>query len=562
MQAIRLLMLLLILMMFQNGYAARQKYHLPYYDHCSTLPTDVLIAKAERFSKSKALIDSAMVCYSVIANRYFIQDLDKDGIMKSIFAMNRLGYIYKYNHFDYEKSYGWLLEAEEISLKNGIRKYLPYIHQNLASFYELDDKGNSRQLVLNGYKKAFEESIELKDYKVMTSIFINLLTFTPKMSFILKEYRQFAKIPNAPHIEMYRFAQAFYKGCVAYEDKHYQDALVNFNHMLNLVDAPTPVMAARYRMMAISKKMQTLFVMGKDEQALTQLQTLLDLAKSQGARDVITDSYRVFYEYNRDHHRQTEATRYYALYLENKDSLLTYDKQTDITELNFQVQLNRANEQVKNLYYKKRVQDYMLLAVSILGLLAVIIAVILWRNFRIIRSKNQQLYRRSVELIRQKNRDEERLSPLDNVQTDDKTAENTDFIDRKPRYSTSRLNDSIRKILIQRIDNVFSTSDEIYDSQFSLIRLAELVNSNQSYVSQVINEQYGKSFANVLTECRINEACRRFNDIAKYGKFTIEAIASSVGFKSRTSFGAVFKRMTGLTPSMYQKMARKANTNA
>jgi dihydrofolate synthase/folylpolyglutamate synthase len=38
---------------------------------------------------------------------------------------------------------------------------------------------------------------------------------------------------------------------------------------------------------------------------------------------------------------------------------------------------------------------------------------------------------------------------------------------------------------------------------------------------------------------------------------TIEAIAQSVGFKSRTSFVALFKKLTGLTPSAYQKMARQ-----
>lgn len=52
-------------------------------------------------------------------------------------------------------------------------------------------------------------------------------------------------------------------------------------------------------------------------------------------------------------------------------------------------------------------------------------------------------------------------------------------------------------------------------------------------------------------------ACRRLGDIDHYGQLTIEAIASGVGFRSRTSFVTSFKRITGLTPSEYQRLARE-----
>ena len=76
-------------------------------------------------------------------------------------------------------------------------------------------------------------------------------------------------------------------------------------------------------------------------------------------------------------------------------------------------------------------------------------------------------------------------------------------------------------------------------------------------MSQVINTKYGKSFSSLLSEYRVNEASRRLADLEHYGDYTIEAIAQSVGFKSCTSFVALFKKLTGLTPSAYQKMARQ-----
>jgi AraC-like DNA-binding protein len=84
-----------------------------------------------------------------------------------------------------------------------------------------------------------------------------------------------------------------------------------------------------------------------------------------------------------------------------------------------------------------------------------------------------------------------------------------------------------------------------------------LSGSRYKYVSQVINEYYEQNFNNFLNSFRIKEACKRMRDLDNYGNYTIEAISESVGFKSRSTFVTSFKRITGLTPSQYQRMARE-----
>ena len=74
---------------------------------------------------------------------------------------------------------------------------------------------------------------------------------------------------------------------------------------------------------------------------------------------------------------------------------------------------------------------------------------------------------------------------------------------------------------------------------------------------QVIHEKWGENFNSFLNSYRIKEACRRLGDVDHYGQLTIEAIATGVGFRSRTSFVTSFKRITGLTPSEYQRLARE-----
>ena len=70
----------------------------------------------------------------------------------------------------------------------------------------------------------------------------------------------------------------------------------------------------------------------------------------------------------------------------------------------------------------------------------------------------------------------------------------------------------------------------------------------------------GRNFNALMNEYRIKEACRRLMDAENYGSYTIEGIARSVGYKSRSNFITIFKSIIGLTPSAFQKMYRDGNT--
>ncbi len=530
--------------------ASRQRYHLPFYDHCAKLSTDTLLAMGDRYMHQQERTDSALVCFSVVANRYYEHNLSTEEIEKSVWAMNMLGYLFKYSRFDYEKSYGFLVTALDISDKHHLQRYLPYIRQNLAPYYQM---GGSRehgsegyQNMMDCYRQAFDEAVSLQDYKAMTSIFINLVNFSggsDSMKNISQAFAQFMRIPQVRHVEMYDFATALYEGAQCIEHGEPREALRWFRLMEQSVDTPMEGMAGRYRMMAVSKKMQAFFNMGDIGSALTQLDSLLALAKHFKARDVIVDTYWVYYQYHRDQHHTDTANHYFQLYLENKDSLLTYDKLTDITELNFQTQLNRAGEQVRTLSYKRRIQGYILVGVIAFTAIVIVILFILARSFRQLRIKNRHLYEKHKAMIAEMERTRQLQQKYE--------AERQE----KAKYSGSHLDDDTMAVLVRRITHVLEDSDEIYAEDFSIKRLAELTGSNQAYVSQVINTTYGKTFTTLISERRINEACRRLGDSEHYGSYTIEAISQSVGFKSRTSFVALFKKMTGLTPSAYQKMS-------
>lgn len=110
--------------------------------------------------------------------------------------------------------------------------------------------------------------------------------------------------------------------------------------------------------------------------------------------------------------------------------------------------------------------------------------------------------------------------------------------------------------LMVRIREVLADENLYCDPDFSLPTLAKLVQSNTKYVSQAINEVTGDNFRTYINTLRIVKARERLTDHKNFGHLTIQSISESVGFRSSSNFITTFRKVTGLTPSVYVKMAK------
>jgi AraC-like DNA-binding protein len=71
-------------------------------------------------------------------------------------------------------------------------------------------------------------------------------------------------------------------------------------------------------------------------------------------------------------------------------------------------------------------------------------------------------------------------------------------------------------------------------------------------LSQLLNQNLEVSFSDFVNRYRVEYAMRRIDDPSSRD-FTLVAIAREAGFSSKTSFNRAFKKVTGKTPSEYQK---------
>lgn len=115
----------------------------------------------------------------------------------------------------------------------------------------------------------------------------------------------------------------------------------------------------------------------------------------------------------------------------------------------------------------------------------------------------------------------------------------------KYRSSSLRNIDEIK--LYDQLKQLLETEKLYLNPGLSLQLVANQLNTNIKYLSQVVNHQAGLNFQQFINLYRVNEAKRKIvkdslNNLTLYG------IALQCGFKNKSTFYKVFKELTGFTP--------------
>ena len=89
------------------------------------------------------------------------------------------------------------------------------------------------------------------------------------------------------------------------------------------------------------------------------------------------------------------------------------------------------------------------------------------------------------------------------------------------------------------------------NNKLSIVDVSDKLNIPRQYISEVLNEHMNKSFQDFVNEYRVEEFVNRLkND--QNNHFTLLGIATDVGFNSKSSFNATFKKHKGLTPTQFK----------
>lgn len=112
--------------------------------------------------------------------------------------------------------------------------------------------------------------------------------------------------------------------------------------------------------------------------------------------------------------------------------------------------------------------------------------------------------------------------------------------------------------LVKKLEDFMLKEKPFLYSAITLDEIAKRMAINRSYLSNTINEHFGKNFNEFINEYRIMIARQLLTDLTM-NHFSIEGIGQMAGFNSKSTFYSCFKKSTGLTPSYYRKSVNKIN---
>jgi AraC-like DNA-binding protein len=124
------------------------------------------------------------------------------------------------------------------------------------------------------------------------------------------------------------------------------------------------------------------------------------------------------------------------------------------------------------------------------------------------------------------------------------------------KYAKSGLRKEQAEEYLTRLLSYMDEEKPFLDGDLTIHDLSQKTGIPRHYITEVLNEKYGRNFFTFINEYRVREVISRIND-PKYQHYTIIAIAFDAGFNSKSTFNTIFKTYTGNTPSEYRSELTK-----
>ena len=251
-----------------------------------------------------------------------------------------------------------------------------------------------------------------------------------------------------------------------------------------------------------------------------------------------------------------EALEYYKKYTAESFRLYNEDKERTEKELMVRYETEKRNKELaqKNMLLQKEQNRVM----ALVGITFVVLIVVLlfYINYRRKNRLYKQIVRESVDWLAKERQFSKRIAEQEKQLQE--LIGKAGAVDGG-RYSGSSLNKDSQQELFGRLERLMQNEQVYKNSLFTREKMAELLGTNRTYLSQTINEQTGLTFTHYMNKYRIEEARRILAD--PQDDTPIKAIAADLGFSSVTTFYTLFKAVVQMSPDQYRKHARSLREN-
>lgn len=505
-----------------------------------------LLEMGERFLFTTLHPDSALICYSIVADR-FRPDMGRDEVaicLEGIYGRLMTEFFGLYN---YSLPISDLRRAKYIVDRwNLPAAKLDYIYG--ISYIVMGSTTDDRRLYLNAaayLRRSFRVACESGDYRTIHRSFDNLVSAcsgADSMSLMKDEYDRMLKL-REPEQWRQRQSVLIYRQLEARRSGNRRASLELTDSMIAIV--PRCPQNYRYLASAFMRKAQDALPLELWSEYESAADSALAYSYRYNMPDVRSNMLWSIDQYLTARGDTAAAQKAYLHYLELKDSISNESMMVNLEARTLGDEVERMQSTIDFIDTQSRLKSWLLALVLLLLAITLASAVILSRMNRKLTSRSKLLYQQLRNAL--SSGDRWIVSPSGAGHG------------RPEKYSGSGLTDTARRDLAAKISEIVLESDAILNPDFSLADLAEAVGVNRTYVSQTINEHFHCSFRILVNRARVREAMRRLDANSPYSYYSVEGIAESVGFRSRSSFSAWFRKFTGLGAAEYRRLSKSCD---
>lgn len=485
-----------------------------------------LIRQASR-CRQNGRIDSAAAFYSAAAALYS-ESLPERDIRRCAIAAVNLGYIFLGWEMNPAAAYPWLMRADSIAKKHGFNDIRTSVKSNLGRMY----------LDYNNYRKAAEylrqTLAEVMTQKTDRYFGMSLMDFTASALFgqehLLKGSfaDQVIRYDVDGTMPLARYARSLQHAIGEYKKGDSAAAARTLMESRQLIDVDSE--RGLYYVMHAIITGKFLMAAGEYSEAAAILTAELESAKAEGYYNLLEKCYSMLIECARHTGDSEGAARYRYNALEIRDSLFSAARLDAVKDFERSTALKELQEEEKAADIRTKRQ--LSTAFIIIGGVLLLTGLSVWLYFR------------------------RRKTGTPTGQTQE--PEETTMPDNRAETSSAEADENTRQLL-ERISAFLEKSEAVFGTDFSVETLADAIGSRPKAVSQAINQAAGMNFNTFIGAVRVKRACAILTDPQKMKTLTIESVAESVGYKSRTYFSKVFKDIIGMTPSQFARQAMPEN---
>ncbi|WP_236885895.1 helix-turn-helix domain-containing protein [Elizabethkingia anophelis] len=535
----------------------RKKYeNLKENDEKALSTVSLLIAKAKKEKSNEELMhayEDAVYYSSKNENKIIYADstiatakktLNNDLISRSYLGKGIIYYYnlkrYKYALDEYLKAYEYSKKGNDNYQKNKViyllgivKSYLGYYNDALElfneciSYFEPKTIGNYHPNEIYNNSKGYLNSLHLA-----IVCYIHLGDFE-KANFLTNKGLGFIERLGKNEFSLEKSYLLKCKGVLEFQNNDFNKAIQTFNQAIPILESNHDFAWASVVDFYIGKSYISLH---QEDAAVAQFKKVDSIfQKHNFILPELRENYELLINYYRKNNDPKQEL-YYTKVLLKADGILT----RDFTYLSSKIHREYDTQNLVDIQNKLENQNKWGLGMIIL--LCIIVSVLVYNVWKYYQNekKIKTKYKKLEDNLQHHIEPEPSSVPYENISS----------------QSKSTMSEEVYKDLQDKLEK-FEKEKQFLEKGMTLNKLANIFETNSTYLSQFINETKSMNFSRYLGILRINYITQLMYENEKYLNYTIQSLSDECGIASRQNFSDLFQEINGLRPTEFIKKRKK-----